>query len=560
LQLDSTNTVARHLALFLASKGIGIVYGYQGGAIVKIIDEIVVEAGIKYFQHFHEQSSAFAASAYSKLTGKVGVVIATSGPGATNLITGIADAFLDSVPMVVITGQERSSIVKRWARGARTEGFQDLNIVSIAGPITKKTYQICDSEGFPDTLNEAYELALSGRPGPVLIDIPVDVQLQACRSLTIPNQREQIKKIIPNQIDSCLALIKSSKRPVILIGGGVRGAKHFSEFARLCHGAGIPIVPTLNGIGLASNSMGFSGVYGLMASNYAVKNADTILALGCRFGAHQIGKNYDEYTSANVIHVDIERVELGRVIPTRLAIESSVDEFLESIIPHLNKLNLVRENYAWQHEIQQIAKKDMLSNDDEEFKIKEFFNHFYNNVSDSCNIFVDVGCNQMFAAKYFVKGRERRFITSAGLGTMGFALPAAIGSIAAIPDEIAVVISGDGGIMMNLQEMGNNTACMKNLIIIVLNNHSLGMIKMPQKRYLESRHIGCEYPYYAPPNFRKIADAFGFDYYHWNDLEKRDKLMAIVKNPSSPIFIEVCFPPHLEPQLRSNQNLERNEN
>lgn len=505
--------VAQYVAYFLAEKGVRHVFGYQGGAILKLVDEIVATGKIEFIQNYHEQGSAFCADAYSRITGNIGVALATSGPGATNLITGIVNANLDSIPTLFITGQDyRANITN--CSGARQNGFQDLDIVSIVKPITKYASLLTDPTTIRLELERAYFSATQGRPGAVLLDIPIDIQfaeinptaLEGFAPPTIPAE-----SII--NIGEVVRMIRASVRPLILVGGGIRlGGVHemLCEFAQATN---IPVISTLNGLDVYEGSYGFAGLYGNTAANLAAQNADLMIVLGARLGQRQVGKTPENYTKARIIHVDIDALELKRIFVDELAINMHLATFLAETLSVLREVKLPSYS-SWHQTICSWQKKyhaNSLLNDrglDPVRVVEEILQL----ISTNAILTNDVGQNQMWVAQAFKVKKGQRLLNSVGLGSMGFSLPAAIGAKIAATERQVVAFMGDGGLQINIQELMLVSMRKLGLKCVVFNNKTLGMIREVQIRYYKANYHGANPQEFGCVDLKMLAQAYGLGY------------------------------------------------
>lgn len=541
---------SEYIARFLKDKGINIVFELQGGMITRLIDAIHHEGGIKIVSMHHEQAAAFAADAYARITNKPGIALATSGPGATNLLTGIGNCYFDSVPVIFITGQVNIN-EQKGDRHTRQIGFQETDIVSIAKPITKTAYAVKSGKDIPKIFEEAYQIALSGRPGPVLIDIPMDVQ----------NEEVETNSNVVNSIlsDDTL-LVKAffqkfhndliiSKRPLILIGRGVRASgtvEYFKKFLRIYS---IPVVTSLLGHDVMPfnhpQRIGFIGTYGNRWANYALGNCDLLLVLGSRLDLRQTGSDTLSFQKGKLIyHVDIEEAELNNRLRGCITLKIGLSDFFSS----LNNLNdPFKTNQEWLKEIEE-KKQDRLD-------IKELENitginpnifiHNLSQASGQAKVFTaDVGNNQMWTAQSLELIENQLFLTSGGMGAMGYSLPAAIGASITLGNMPVVAISGDGGFQINIQEL--QTIKRNNLPIkmVILNNHCLGMIRQFQDSYFDSCYQSTVWGY-DTPDFAKVASAYDIDSYLISSPEEIETgLEKLWKNPFKPFLLEVSIDVH----------------
>jgi len=501
----------------LKRHGVTHIFGYPGGAILPIYDELYraeAAGGIQHILVRHEQGAAHAADGYARATGKVGVCFGTSGPGATNLVTGIATAHMDSIPMVIITGQ-----VSRAAIG--TDAFQETDIYGITLPIVKHSYVVRDPKDMARIVAEAFYIASSGRPGPVLIDVPKDVGLEEFDyipvepgSVKLPGYRPTVKGN-PRQIVQAIDLIRQARQPLLYVGGGAIAANAHAEVKQLAELFNIPVTTTLMGIGAFDEhhplSVGMLGMHGTAYANFAVSECDLLICVGARFDDRVTGK-LDEFAShAKVIHIDIDPAEVGKNRTPDVPIVGDVRNVLKELLRRthtagisgtsnqtqewLNRINRWREEYPLvvPHHDHSIAPQEVI------FEVgRQAPDAYYT---------TDVGQHQMWAAQ-FLKNGPRRWISSAGLGTMGFGLPAAIGAKVALPDEQVICISGDASFQMNLQELGTIAHYGINVKTVIINNGWQGMVRQWQQAFYGERYSSSNMEP-AMPDFELLAKAYG---------------------------------------------------
>lgn len=491
----------------LVREGVKIIFGYPGGAIMPIYDALFdYEDKISHVLCRHEQGAAHAAEGYARITGKPGVCFATSGPGATNLVTGIADAMMDSVPLICITGQVSSELLG-------TQAFQEVDIVSITKPVTKWNCQVKDAKDIPAAIVKGFQIARSGRPGPVLIDITKNAQFEKR-----PFVYKQLKKLPvpkPNKkaLQQAADLLNTAQKPLMLLGHGVRIAGAEEEVCRLAGRAGIPVATTLHGLSSFQCKhdlyVGMLGMHGNYAPNKLTNEADVILAVGMRFDDRVTGKVATYAKQAKIIHIDISAHELNRLVKTTVAINADAKEAL-------TKLNLLvkrNEHTAWLQEFRELEKEEV-----EVVQKKEVFPHtgelrmaevvrlLSEKTKGNAIIVADVGQHQMAAARYFQFNKQNSFITSGGAGTMGYALPAAIGVKKANPQAEVIAIMGDGGAQMNIQELGTIMQEKLPVKIIILNNNHLGLVRQWQEMFFDKRYSFVDL---KNPDFVQIANGYG---------------------------------------------------
>lgn len=530
--------VASYIADFLKKQGVTHVFGYDGSMMLKIADEISLTDGITYYQGFHEQASSFVADAYGRVLHKMGVVLVTSGPGAINAMAGCADAFLDSIPLMIITGQDRLTHIES-NPGVRLNGFQDLDIVSVVKPITKYAVQITDASMIGYEMEKAYYIANEGRKGPVLIDVPMDVQFAEVPDVIAHFSPEQNRnqEIFEDIINKICDEIYAAKKPVIIAGGGIHTADADKELYAFVQKTDIPVVTTLNGHDACSLSLGSSGFYGLPEANLALHNADLLIALGTRFGEQQAGKFVKEFTSAKIIHVDVDEKEFGRVLPQYLSVCADVKEFLKAInaiiledkIPNLagwrSKIFEWKERY-----------KDILHVNNEGVDPINLVNYI-GRVADEDAIFTnDVGQNTMWVCQGLIPRGTQRLLTSSGYASMGFSLPAAIGAKMACPERSVISFSGDGGFHMNLQELQFVKMHKLDIKFIVFNNNTLGMMREVQRIYYNSNYVGSNEQEFTCVDLDKVAVLYDLDYLVIASETEFEKVDAVLKGNKAAII------------------------
>jgi acetolactate synthase-1/2/3 large subunit len=498
-------TGAQALLECLKLEGVDTIFGYPGGAVIPIYDTLTQYPEIKHVLVRHEQGAGHMAEGYALATGRVGVCLATSGPGATNLVTPLTDAMMDSVPLVAITGQ-----VKTFAIG--TDAFQEADITGITMPITKHNWLVRDVTKLPEIIAEAFHIARSGRPGPVLIDIPRDVaeavfEYEPAGEVEIPSYKPTVKGHI-GQIKKAAELIAQSQRPILYVGGGSIYSGAENEVRALAELTDTPVTTTLKGLGAFpethSLSLGMLGMHGTAYANYAISECDLLIAVGARFDDRVTGKASEWVKNAKIIHIDVDPAEIGKVLTPDVPIVGDVT----AVLTELLKVVTPAQHPDWNARIAQ-WKQDfpMYYPADGELhgqyvieKIGELSHH-------DAIIATDVGQHQMWAAQFFKCLRPRQFITSGGLGTMGFGLPAAIGAQFAQPDKTVFCITGDGSIQMCIQELMVATVYKLPIKICILNNQFLGMVRQWQEMFHQSNysHVDLE----ASPDFMKLAEAYG---------------------------------------------------
>ncbi|MCX7951674.1 MAG: biosynthetic-type acetolactate synthase large subunit [Clostridiales bacterium] len=513
----------------LKEQGVDTLFGYPGGAVIPLYDALYDELG--YFTHIrtaHEQGAVHAADAYARSTGKVGVCIATSGPGATNTVTGIATAYMDSSPIVVITGQVPSNLLGK-------DSFQEIDITGVTIPITKNNYLVKDINNLAPTIREAFKIAKEGRPGPVLIDITKDVFLNKAEY-----KREEIFKgeqVLENDVEvikRAAYMINCSKRPIIYAGGGVKTSCAHKELVNLAKKANIPVVNTLMGLGTIdredSLSLGLVGMHGFREANLAVANCDLLIAVGARFSDRVIGKNDEFAKMAKIIHIDIDESEFGKNIKPDVSLVGDIKEILNDLISYVD--NVDRKLWFFEIESYRIKQRQ----DKSEFIPKNIIEAINKKFENGCFVATDVGQHQMWTAQHFKFKNMRSFITSGGLGTMGFGLGAAIGCKVANKDSDVVLITGDGSFRMNCNELSTVSKYKLPILIVLMNNKTLGMVRQWQRMFSRARY--CETDITEDVDYVKLANAYGIEGYRVSKMEELQQVLDSFDKLTEPLFIE----------------------
>ena len=489
----------------LAREGVELIFGYPGGANLPLYDALPQYPQIRHILVRHEQGAAHAADAYARVSGKPGVAWATSGPGVTNLVTGIANAWMDSVPLVCITGAVASWLIGR-------DGFQEADATGITIPITKQNYLVLDVDDLARTMREAFHIATTGRPGPVLVDIPRDIQQQQTEfhypeKVDIPSYRP-VTKGHPGQIRKAAQLIAESERPLILAGHGVVISRAYDELRELAERAHIPVICTLLGIGGFPGShelyMGMPGMHGMYWNNIAIGEADLVIGIGMRFDDRVTGRLKDFAPNAKIIHIDIDPAEIGKNVKPTVPIVGDVKEVLADLNPQVQSAR----HDEWYNHIQEIRREHpsiAIPNTDKvlpQFVIKKIYE-----LSGSDAYYVTgVGQHQMWAAQFFWGDNPGSFVTSGGLGTMGFEVPAAMGVQFARPKNLVWSIAGDGGFQMTMQELATIVEYELPIKFAIINNNYLGMVRQWQHLYYKDNLQAVRL---FQPDFVKLAEAFG---------------------------------------------------
>ncbi len=523
----------------LIAEGVDTVFGYPGGAIMNVYDEIYKQDKFHHILTRHEQAAVHAAEGYSKASGKVGVAMITSGPGFTNAVTGLADAYMDSIPLVVISGQVPMSLIG-------TDAFQEIDAVGISRSCTKHNYLVTDAKDLPRILKEAFYIAASGRPGPVHVDIPKDVTAQIEEfNYDIELELETYKpttKGNPRQIKKAMEAIATAKRPLFYLGGGVINSNAAYEVRDLIHKTQIPAVETFMARGTLAHDdkylIGMLGMHGSYASNMAMSETDLIIALGARFDDRVTGKLSEFAKNADVIHVDIDPASISKLVNAHYPIVGDVKSVVNEMLEQSDSIDGSRYE-AWRETIENFDSLHPLTyhEDSERIKPQWVVQRVGELLGDDANISTDVGQHQMWSAQFYPFSRPRQFISSGGLGTMGFGFPAAMGVKAAAPEKVSINFTGDGSILMNVQEL--MTAVEKKLpvINIILNNNFLGMVRQWQTLFYDKRHSETDLS--MQPDFVKLAEAFGGIGYRVSTKEEFDAALKDAVEKNVVAFIDV---------------------
>jgi len=543
--------VSTYIARFLISKGIDTVFVLQGGMITRLIDAIHHEGDIKIVSMHHEQAAAFAADAYARVTNKPGVAFATSGPGATNLITGIGGCYFDSVPAIFITGQVNLN-EQKGRKKTRQIGFQETEIIPIIRPITKAAFAVKKAEEIPIVLEDAYRIATSGRPGPVVIDIPMNVQDQDV--IGILNQdtgqeakknREEVRQFVIDLLNE----LKKSRRPLILVGRGIRASGTTNQLRQVIEEFNLPVVTSLLGFDVIpyghSNRVGFIGTYGNRWANYALGSCDLLLVLGSRLDLRQTGVDIESFIKGKkIFHVDIDQAELNNRIKGCTILKADLVDFFKEMATS----PVSNQKYdIWQNQIKQ--KYEGRKDTEELINIKginpNVFMHQLAQYSKEAQVITtDVGNNQMWASQSYEIRDSQVFLSSGGMGAMGYSLPAAIGACISNKNLPVLCIAGDGGFQINIQELQTVKRNNLPIKIVILNNHCLGMIRQFQDAYFDSCYQSTLWGY-DTPDFAKVSDAYGIDSFSIISEEEIEVgLHKLWENPSQPFLLVVSLDIH----------------
>ena len=517
-----------------ALKDVGVthLFGYPGGAVLDIYDALFAQDSVKHILVRHEQGAAHMADGYARATGKTGTVLVTSGPGATNTLTGIATAFMDSIPMVVLSGQVPSMHIGE-------DAFQETDMVGCSRPVVKHSFLVKKATDIPKAIAQAYYIANTGRPGPVVVDLPKDiVNVQDSHPYVFPDDvtmrsYNPTTKGHNKQIKKAVASLVKAKRPVLYVGGGSIASDAAEVVTLLGEKLGAPVVSTLMGLGAFSSVhkqfIGMLGMHGTLEANKAMHNADCIISLGARFD-DRVTNNVDKFCPyADIIHVDIDPASISKIVNAHVPVVGSVDTVVKQILTMLEEHDLSGQQEKlsdWWEQINEWRARDCLkyTQGPETIKPQKVIEAVYEHTKGDAYISSDVGQHQMFAALYYPFAKPRRWINSGGLGTMGFGLPAAMGVQFAHPDACSVVITGDGSIQMNIQELSTCLQYNLPIKVISLNNRALGMVRQWQDMNYKGRHSHSYMD--SMPDFVKLAEAYGHIGIRVDKLEDLDEAMA----------------------------------
>jgi acetolactate synthase-1/2/3 large subunit len=531
----------------LQDHGVDVVFGYPGGVLLPLYD-VIYDSDLKHILVRHEQCAAHAADGYARASGKVGVCIGTSGPGATNLVTGIATAYMDSSPIIAIAGQVGTSLIGN-------DAFQEVDTLGITMPITKHNFQAMKADEIPGMIKTGFYIAGTGRPGPVVLDLPKDVQeeefdYKTDLKIDLPGYKPTTKGH-PLQIKKAAKLILESKKPVILAGGGVISSKSSTELIKLSELINAPVTTTLMGKGSFPEdhklSLGMLGMHGRKVANIVVDECDCLIAIGCRFSDRTTG-NVEEFASkAKIIHIDVDPAEIGKNVDVDVPIVGDAKNTLTSLIRNITNIKIRAENLnntnKWAEYISDFKNNCMprLSFEDVPLKPQQVIKEIMESIDDDTIVTTDVGQNQMWMAHYFTSKIPRTFLSSGGLGTMGFGFPAAMGAKVALPETDVVAVCGDGGFLMVCQELATIKEYDIPVVVCVLDNRYLGMVAQWQKLFYNERI--SETRLGDVPDFVKLAEAFGVK---GERVERPGEMKETVKNAlksGEPTLIDVIIDP-----------------
>ncbi|SFJ63368.1 acetolactate synthase large subunit [Thermoflavimicrobium dichotomicum] len=534
-QKANTMTGASMVVETLKHLGVDTVFGYPGGAILPIYDALY-NSDIEHILTRHEQAAIHAAEGYARATGRVGTVMATSGPGATNLVTGIADAFMDSIPIVVITGQVAKSMIG-------TDAFQEVDVIGITMPVTKYSYQVHDTKELPRVLCEAYHIARTGRPGPVVIDIPKDVSSQTApfelpEELDLPGYQVKTEPDL-QQIEKIREAIHQAKRPLLYIGGGVIHAEAAAEIREFVRETGIPVTSTLMGLGAYPPDdplfIGMLGMHGTYSANMAVYHSDLLIACGVRFDDRVTGKLERFSPHSKKVHIDIDPAEIGKNVVIDYPLVCDVKKALQALLvhpPHPDCGEWVRQVQTWYHEYPLSYKQENNTG----IKPQYVIDCLSRLTDGKAIVTTEVGQHQMWAAHFYKAKEPRTFITSGGLGTMGFGFPAAMGIQIAKPEATVICIAGDASFQMNLQELQTVAERRLPVKILVINNNFMGMVRQWQEMFYENRLSESKI---GNPDFVQVAEAFGIKGLRATKPEEVEAVIKEALDTPGPVVVDV---------------------
>ncbi|MCB9479267.1 MAG: biosynthetic-type acetolactate synthase large subunit [Deltaproteobacteria bacterium] len=530
---------AEALVRSLEAEGVEVIFGYPGGAVLPIYDALL-DSKIRHVLTRHEQGAGHMADGYARSTGKVGVALATSGPGATNLVTPISTAHMDSIPIVFLTGQVPTYMIG-------TDAFQEADIFGITMPIVKHSFLIKKVEDIPQVIKQAFYIARTGRPGPVLVDIPSDLAKQIheykpATKVNLPGYQPKVEGHI-KQVRAALDVIREAKRPVMYCGGGVQRSGAAQELRQLAKELNMPVTTTIMGLGVFDEndplSLGMLGMHGTSYANWTITRSDMIFAIGVRFddrvtGNKEFGKN------AQIVHIDIDPAEIEKNVPVKVPIVGDVKHVLRQFIDELKENPIKDDRKEWFDQIAKVKATYPLDYEvNDELKPQLAIQRLRAHCKDDVIVAVDVGQHQMWAAQYFGFTHPDKFLSSSGAGTMGFGLPAAIGAQIANPDAQVVSLSGDGSIQMCIQELAVIATEKLPVKLVIINNGYLGMVRQWQEQMYDHRYSSVSLPPDAPPDFVKLAEAYGIRGLRVSDPAKLDEVLKEAVDHPGPVVLDI---------------------
>ncbi len=519
----------------LKEQGVDTVFGYPGGTILNIYDALYKHSSeIRHVLTSHEQGASHAADGYARATGKVGVCMATSGPGATNLVTGIATAYMDSVPMVAITANVNLPLLGK-------DSFQEVDIAGVTMPITKHGYIVKDVNILADTIRKAFQIAKSGRPGPVLVDITKDVTANTCEYTPVsPKEAQKVKRYTESDLEEAVSLIEKAEKPFIYLGGGAIISEAAEEVAEFAEKIDAPVCDTLMGKGAfdghSSRYTGMIGMHGTKTSNFGVSECDLLIALGARFSDRVIGNPKTFAGNAKVLHIDIDAAEIGKNIPAY----ASVTGDLKSVLQELNVRLAKKEHTEWMAHIAKLQEKYPLKYNTEQLSCPFVIEEIDRVTKGEAVISTDVGQHQMWAAQYYKYTKPRTFLSSGGLGTMGYGLGACIGAKVGQPDKICINIAGDGCFRMNMNELATASRYNIPIIQVIINNHVLGMVRQWQTLFYDHRY--SQTVLNDKVDFCKVSEGLGCTAMRVTKKEEFAPALEKAITMQAPVVIECVIP------------------
>ena len=550
--------ISGSLALIEALKrqGVKTIFGIPGGAILPIYDALYDEKNIRHILMRHEQCAAHAADGYARVKGEPGVCMATSGPGATNLVTGIATAYMDSSPLIAITGQVPTSFIGK-------DAFQEVDIIGITTPITKYNYQIRNVKDIPRIIKEAFYIASTGRPGPVLIDVPKDIQTDIDEvyfesEIKIRGYKPNVDPH-PLQIKKAVDLLINAERPIILAGGGIHWSRAYDELLKLAELLMAPVATTFMGKGTIPENhplcLGCIGMHGRIEANESIMMADVVVAIGVRFSDRTTCKASDFCVNAKIIHIDIDASEIKKNISIHLPIVADAKKALKSIIDEIIHRGLKKENSEWLKRIEILKKENTDTEPKGELTGMNAVKILRKVLPENAIVTTEVGQNQMWASLYFKVIKPRTFISSGGLGTMGFGFPAALGAKVAKPEVPVVDIAGDGSFLMTEQDLATSIVEDIPVIVMILNNSSLGMVVQWQRLFYNRRYSNTLLK--NTPDFVKLAEAYGANGARVNSLNELEQVLkeAIKSDVTYVIDVPISSEEDVLPFVPPGKNL-----
>jgi acetolactate synthase-1/2/3 large subunit len=533
----------------LTDLGVDVVFGYPGGAVLHIYDELFKSTKLRHLLTRHEQGAVHMADGFARASGKTGVCLVTSGPGATNTVTGIATAYMDSIPIVVFSGQVPTLMIGN-------DAFQEADIVGITRPCTKHNYLVKEAKDLARIIKESFYIASTGRPGPVLVDIPKDV-LMGSAEYSLPKEIN-VRGYHPNyeghprQVESAVRMIREKERPVLYAGGGVILAGSSQQLVEFAHILGIPVTTTLMGMGAFPGTdplfMGMLGMHGTYSANMAISHSDLIIAVGARFDDRVTGKVDEFAPHAKIIHIDIDPTSIQKNVPVDIPIVGDLKDVLKKMIKLVKGTKEAahfKEKIApWREQVGKWAATHPLSYKPAKGKIKpqHVVEQIYSLTKGDAIITTEVGQNQMWAAQFYKFDKPRTFLSSGGLGTMGYGFPAAIGAQVAMPGRLVIDVAGDGSIQMNIQELATAVQYRLPVKVVILNNGALGMVRQWQELFFQGKYSQTCLP--QIPDFVKLAEAYGAEGFRATRPEEVRDVLKKGFAAKGPAFIDILTDPN----------------